>query len=35
VVDNNSDISSMLDKNGDIKRKAAIEKFKKMQKKNN
>ena len=34
VIKINSDAISMFDKNGDEKRKAAIEKFKKMQKKN-
>ena len=34
VIKINSDAISMLNKNGDEKRKAAIEKFKKMQKKN-
>ena len=34
VIKINSDVINILDKNGDEKRKAAIEKFKKMQKKN-
>lgn len=35
VIEINSDLGNMFDKNGDEKRKAAIEKFKKMQAKNN
>ena len=35
LKETNLDPDNMFDKNGDEKRKAAIEKFKKMQKKNN